>query len=260
MLRVAGCAAVLGGLGWMMVPGDFERTVDRPPAEVAAAIADLDIRDAPGSPGTDPSASGGSLPLFTVESAPDHVSYIVTAHGQVATRMTAWLEPVDGGTRTRVTTSVERGPAPDDYVSPAFRSKGVTLALFSTLLEDQLDQLVFKVGPWGPHCDAVMERFEARNIANGGLHQPSGLTDAVAGTAKAAMSISMLDKELKAAGCPANANANSDAPRDRDGFAAIRSDMGSGPSAPVYDDSGHDAAPPSPKAATTPATDLSKYR
>lgn len=255
MLRVAGGAAVLGGLGWLMVPAGYSRTVDRPPAEVAAAIADLDIREAPGSPGTDPMASGGTLPTFTVESAPDHISYVVMAHGQVAVRMTAWLKPLDGGRRTKVTTSVERGPAPDDYVSPAFRSTGITLGLFSTLLEDQLDDLVFKVGPWGPHCEAVMARFEARNMANTDQHSPSGLTAAFAGTAKAAMSISMLDKELKAAGCPPNANA--DAPRDKDGFTTVRSELSDAPSAPMVRDGG-DASTPTD--ATKPTMDLRKFR
>ena len=202
MLREVCGVAVIGGLGWLMVPTGYSRTVDRPPAEVAAAIADLDIREAPGSPGTDPLASGGTLPTFTVESAPDRVSYVVMAKGEVAVRMTAWLKPIDGGARTRVTTSYQRGPAPDDYVSPAFRSKGITLGLFSAMLEDELDNLVFNVGAWGPHCDAVMANFETRNLGNFEQHHPQNLKQGIAGTAKAVMSISMLDKELKAAGCP----------------------------------------------------------
>jgi len=261
MLRIAGCVALLGGLGWMIVPSGYERTVDRSPAEVAAAIADLDIRDAPGSPGTDPLASGGTLPTFTVEQAADHVSYVVMAGGKEAVRMTAWLEPIDGGRRTRVTTTVERGPAPDDYVSPAFRSTGITMGLFSAMLEDEIDDLVFKIGPWGPHCDAVFQRFETRNLANGAMNEPTGLTNAVAGTAKAVMSISALDKELKAAGCPPNANG--DAPRDEDGFIEVRDTMSAGraPPAPIHRDGGNSADSPSrPANATRPTTDLSKFR
>ncbi len=251
MLRMAGGAALLGGLGWMLVPASYHRTVDRPPHEVAAAIADLDIRDAPGSPGTDPMASGGELPTFVVETAPNEVSYIVMAHGEVAVRMIATLTPIDGGARTKVTASVERGPAPDDYVSPAFRSTGITLGLFAALLEDELDDLVFKIGPWGPHCDVVFQRFENRNLANGAMNQPTGLTDAVAGTAKGVMSISMLDKELKAAGCPPNANG--DAPRDEDGFIEVRDTLSAGnpPSVRVH----HDR-----ESATKPTTDLGNYR
>ena len=149
MLREFGVAAVIVALGaWAtgMLGGSYSRTVDRPPAQVAAALADLDIRDAPGAPGTDPAASGGQLPTFSVETAPDHVSYVVMAHGEVAMTMTAWLKPVDGGRRTRVTASVKRGPAPDDYVSPAFRSTGITMGLFAAQLEGEIDKLVFLPG------------------------------------------------------------------------------------------------------------------
>ena len=263
MLREIGGVSAIGLCGWLIVGGsaDYSRTVDRPPAEVAAAIADLDIRQAPGSPGTDPMASGGELPTFVVETTPTAVNYVVMAHGEVAVRMIARLTPIDGGRLTRVTASVERGPAPDDYVSPAFRSTGITLGLFAAMLEDEIDDLVFKIGPWGPHCDEVMARFETRNMANGGMHQPSGLTDAVAGTAKAVMSISMLDKELKAAGCPQNANA--DAPRDKDGFIEVKDTMSAGggrsaPSAPIYHEGG--GSNYSPKSATRPTTDLRKFR
>ena len=258
MLREIGGLSVIGLCGWLVVGGsaDYSRVVDRPPHEVAEAIADLDIRQAPGSPGTDPIASGGELPTFKVETAPDEVRYVVLAGGEVAVRMIAHLAPIDGGARTMVTASVERGPARDDIVSPAFRSPGLTLGLFATLLEDEIDKLVFHVGPWGPHCDAVMARFEARNMANEGMHQPTGLTDAVAGTAKAVMSISMLDKELKLAGCPQSANAN--APRDADGFTEVRDTMSAG-TAPVHRRN-EERPVPSPEAATKPTTDLGKYR
>ena len=248
MLRELCGVSVIGVLGWMMVGGvsGYSRVVDKSPTDVAAAIADLDIRHAPGSPGTDAMASGGELPTFSVESAPDHVTYIVMAHGQVATRMTAWLEPIDGGKRTRVTASVDRGSAPDDYVSPAFRSTGITMGLFTAMLEDQLDSLVFKIGPWGPHCDAVMARFE-----NGEMQPPpQTITQGIAQTARLTMSLGQLDKELKAAGCPPNANG--DAPRDRDGFTPVRSQLSDSPSPsePPFD----------PRIATKPATDLGRYR
>lgn len=254
MLRIACGVAVLGGLGWMMVPGGYSRTVDRPPAEVAAGLAHLDIRDAPGSPGTDSMASGGTLPSFALESAPDHVSYIVMANGEVATKMTAWLTPVDGGARTKVTATVERGSAPDDYVSPVFRSNGLTMGLFSTVLEDELDKLVFKIGPWDSHCDAIIDNFEARNIGNLDQRSPTSLTSAFAGTAKAAMSIAALDKELKAAGCPPNANG--DAPRDAQGFTTVSNQLGNAPSAPIL----AEGSPSSISEATRPTTDLSRYR
>ena len=90
MLRGSILIGLLLALGaWITgtLGGGYSRTVDKPPAEVAAALADLDIRNAPGAPGTDPMSSGGQVPDFRVESAPDHVSYIVMAHGEVAMTM-----------------------------------------------------------------------------------------------------------------------------------------------------------------------------
>ena len=250
MLRAVGGVSALGLLGYFAFgdAGAYSRTVDRPPAEVAAALADLDIRDAPGAPGTDARRSGGQLPTFTVATSAGQVEWVVNAHGQVATRMIAHLEPLDGGRRTRVTASVKRGPAPDDLVSPAFRSSGVTMGLFSMMLEEELDELVFKIGPWGPHCDAVMARFEQRNLANVDQHDPRSLGQAMAGTAKAAMSIAALDKELKAAGCPMNAGGDKPGP---DGFVPVRAMM---------KDNGPDIPAPAVRDATRPTTDLSDYR
>lgn len=112
---------MMGGFG-----GGYERKVERPPAEVMAAVSDLSITDQPGSPGTDPSRSGGVLPTFVLERGADSMTWKVMSGTQVATTMTAHFEPLDGGTRMRVTTSVKRGDAPDDFVSPAFQSNGVT--------------------------------------------------------------------------------------------------------------------------------------
>lgn len=198
---------IMAALGWWYFGSQgYSRVVDRPPADVANALLDLDIRDAPGAPGTDPTASGGVAPAFTVERGPDRVEYVVHAGSQVATRMIAHLQPVDGGKRTKVWAEVIRGPAPDDLVSPAFRSTGITLGLFAALLEDDLDKLVFKVGEWGPKCDEIMARFERRNEQNTRQHNPQTIGEGFAGGAQAAMSISAMDKDLKIAGCPQNAN------------------------------------------------------
>jgi hypothetical protein len=225
MLRTLFVLVALGLGAWATgaLGGGYSRTVDSPPSAVAAALADLDIRDQPGSPGTDPSASGGTLPTFTVETTPDTVTWLVMAGDKVATRMIAHLSPVDGGKRTKVTAEVVRGNAPDDHVSPAFRSTGITMGLFATALEDELDKLVFKVGAWGPHCDAIMQKFEQRNMANTDQHNPQNLGQAFAGTSKAVMSIAAMDKELKMAGCPQNANGASAGP---DGFVPVRSELG----------------------------------
>lgn len=206
MLRELGVLGALGAAG-LWAAGTFDasysRVVDRPPAAVATAIADLDIREAPGEPGTDPTRSGGVVPLFEVEQAADHVSYIVKANGQVAVKMTAWLKPVDDGARTKVTATVERGDAPDDYVSPAFRSEGVTMGLFSMMLEEEIDKLVFPPKAWTAECDQIIARFESGQTMNG---DPQSMTEAMGQTAKAAVALGKLDKELKAAGCPTDRN------------------------------------------------------
>ena len=53
MLRASAVTAVMVALGvWSsgVMGGGYSRTVDKPQAEVAAAIADLDIRHAPARP------------------------------------------------------------------------------------------------------------------------------------------------------------------------------------------------------------------
>ena len=119
----------------------YSRDVDRSPAQVMAALSDLDVRGQPGAPGTDAAASGGVAPLFRTERGPNQISFVVMSGNRVATRMTAMLEPLDGGARTRVTAAVERGDAPDDFVSPAFRSEGITLGLFTMAIEGELNEL-----------------------------------------------------------------------------------------------------------------------
>lgn len=218
VLFVAGLGAwVTGVLG-----GGYSRTVDRPPSAVAAALTDLDIREQPGSPGTDASASGGMLPTFTVQSTPDSVTWLVMAGDKVATRMIAHLTPVDGGQRTKVVAEVVRGNAPDDHVSPAFRSTGVTMGLFALALEDELDELVFKIAAWGPHCDAVMEKFHLSNVGNFAAREPQSLGQAFAQTSKTAMSLAAMDKELKIAGCPQNSNGVENGDR---GWATARDEL-----------------------------------
>lgn len=246
MLREGVVVCLIGVAGYWAstgLGGGYSRVVDRPPAQVAAALADLDIRDQPGVPGTDASASGGVLPTFTVERAADSVTWLVMSGDKVAVRMIAHLQPVDGGARTKVTAEVERGDAPDDYVSPAFRSKGVTMGLFSMALEDDLDELVFPAKEWGPRCDEIMARFEQRNAANFDQHNPQSLGQAFAGSSKAVMSIAAMDKELEAAGCPQKATSNA--------FVT--------PTAELRED---EAPPPvaRPQDATKPTTDLSRFR
>jgi hypothetical protein len=130
--------------GWYVTSGPgggFSQEVDKSPQQVLAAISDLDIRRQPGAPGTDAAASGGIPSEFRTERTAEGITFVVMSGNQVATRMIARLEPLDGGRRTRVTAQVVRGDAPDERIAPAFRSNGVTLGLFSAALRDELTGL-----------------------------------------------------------------------------------------------------------------------
>lgn len=197
-----GMSAIVGGALYFMSDSGYARTVDASPDKVRSGLYALDIRNAPGAPATDPSQSGGLPSSFAVTQEGNDMVWTVTNGSEVAVRMIAHLEPIDGGQRTKVTARIERGNAPDDHVAPLFRSTGTTMGLFSMVLEDTLDKVVFPVGEWTSACDAIMARFEERNAANIDQHSPRGMSQAFAGGAKAAMSIAAMDKELKAAGCP----------------------------------------------------------
>src|SRR4051812_31981710 len=99
----------------------YTRNVSATPAEVRSALQDLDIRDAPGSPASDPSRSSGVEPMFQLSETGNDMVWTITSGDKVAVRLIAHLEPTDGGQHTRVTAEVERGNAPDDLVAPAFR-------------------------------------------------------------------------------------------------------------------------------------------
>ena len=176
--------------------GSFDRTVAASPSDVRSALMDLDVRKAPGAPGTDITRSGGVQPLFQLTQEGNDMVWTVMSGKDVAVRMIAHLEPLEGGTKTRVTAEVQRGNAPDDSRSPAFRSEGITLGLFSVVLEDELDELVRpKTGITKAECQALFEKLMAANAPEGG-HQ-SGF----AGVARTAMTLSAVEQELKAKGC-----------------------------------------------------------
>lgn len=192
---VGGAVWLLGGFG-----GGYSRDVARPPAEVLAAIADLDLTGQPGSPGTDPDASGGIAPVFQMERSGDRIVWTVMSGDKVATRMTAFVQPLDGGSGSRVTASVERGDAPDDFVSPAFRSEGLTLGLFSIALEGELDGLVAPARLSREECQELEVRLLEANGA-GSDGEPASLGQAVGGTAKNILRLHAVEGELKRRGC-----------------------------------------------------------
>jgi hypothetical protein len=185
--------------GWYMAGGSgrgMSRDVDRPPAAVAAAISDLDIRQQPGTPGTDPAASGGVAAVFRHERTADGVVFTVYSRDKVATRMTAHLEPLDGGRRTRVWAEVERGDAPDELVSPAFRSTGITLGLFNAALGDELDDLVSPPRRSVAECQQMEQELL---LANAPADQ---------NPLRAIAAVHAVGEELRARGCDTRAHAN----------------------------------------------------
>ncbi len=198
---VLGGLYMSGGLG-----GGYEREVGRPPAEVMAALDDLDLAGQPGSPGTDASRSGGVLPTFVLERGTDTMTWKVMSGTLVATSMTARFEPLEGGTRTRVTTSVRRGNAPDDLVSPAFRSTSVTKGLFVVALEDELDALTLPAGGSPEKCRELLEQMQNESLEGlagdvaGPRVEKSGLGRYSEGT-RAIMKVNGMEMRLRAAGC-----------------------------------------------------------
>ena len=189
--------------------GGIDRTVAASPAEVRSALMDLDIRKAPGEPATDPSRSGGVEPLFQLTQEGNDMVWTVMSGKDVAVRMIAHLEPVEGGAKTRVTAEVQRGNAPDDFVAPAFRSKGITLGLFSVVLEDELDDLVRpKTGITKAECQELAEKLMAANAPEGGYQT------GFAGVARTAMTLSAVEQELKAKGCDTGFNDDFEEPTE----------------------------------------------
>jgi hypothetical protein len=212
---------VLGGL-WVsgVLGGGYERTVDRPPSQVIAALADLDIRNEPGAPGTDPSRAGGVTPMIRMEHDADSVTWTVMSGNQVATRMIAHLESIDGGRRTRVTAEVVRGDAPDDFVSPAFRSKGLTMGLFSMALEGELDELTSPPGD-PEHCRQLTEQITRENEAAHINQHPENLRQAAGSAAQVIIRINAMHDQLRRAGCLNLPNGNN--------FSQVSNRMGSAP-------------------------------
>jgi hypothetical protein len=203
--------------------GGYERIVDRPPAEVMAALGDLDIREQPGSPGTDPARAGGVAPLFVTEPGEGRISFLVMSGDKVAVRMTAILEPLDGGARTRVTAAVERGDAPDDFVSPAFRSKGLTTGLFALALETELNEMVAPPPMGAEACRALTERLLAESGGGAASGDPQNLRQAVGATGRTVIRLHAIEGELRRQGCDTSGG----------DFDAPQSMMGSPPPPPT---------------------------
>ncbi|HEU0099438.1 MAG TPA: hypothetical protein VFQ67_11770 [Allosphingosinicella sp.] len=138
-LKVFGAAApvMLGALylvGALDGPA-YSQDVDQPPERVAQALADIDLDLLPAGEG----AVYGSVPPVTMTRTANGLAWTVMSGDEVAMTMTASLTPLDGGRRTRVTGTVEKGRLSDpEKVSPAFRTPGAMEKLFSMALGAEL--------------------------------------------------------------------------------------------------------------------------
>jgi len=202
----------------------YPRTVEAPPGKVMAALADLDIREQPGSPGS--TAVGGTTPRFRLVRGDGRLDWVVMSGSQVATTMTATFEP-DGEGRTRISAWVERGDAPEAQTSPAFRSEGLTLALFSAALDTEIDEMT-AIG-WGPECDGIRDELLGPTaLASEGMAMEAAdtLPERMVAVGGAAAGIARIHRQLLERGC------NPDAPNPAagaDGFVPVHSTMGSAP-------------------------------
>jgi hypothetical protein len=193
-------AAMAGVWASGMLDHSYARTVARSSGEVTQALAQLDIAQAPGAPETDPARAGGDPPMFRMSRAGNELVWTVMSGDKVATRMIADVVAIDA-THARVVARIERGDAPDDFVSPAFRSHGITMALFGMALEDQLNRLTAPPENVAG-CAALMRRFR-----NGAFASPPDDRIGQAGpgvmgqVAKTALALNAIEGERRRLGC-----------------------------------------------------------
>jgi hypothetical protein len=196
-------ALALGACNW--IGNGYSHVVDRPQADVVAALEDLDISAQPGNPGSTADSAGGVKPDIRLEKAADHMTWWVMAGDKVATVMTATFEQIDGGKRTRVTTSVKRGDAPDDVVSPAFRSTGVMSGLFSLAVEGELNKLTDGPRASAEDCARMVEAWRVageNDMMNRPREDPKNLTQAIGEGARNTIKLQAMADKLRRAGCP----------------------------------------------------------
>jgi hypothetical protein len=157
------------------------------------------------------------MPLIRIDRGADRLTWVVMSGDRVATRMTAIVEPTDGGRHSHVTAQVERGDAPDDFVSPAFRSKGITMGQFGMAVEGELNKLVSPVDP--TRCREALARME-RNGIMAPQDRPANLTQAMGNAAKTIVALNAQEGELRRNGCDTSGTAKFETPVSAMGEAA----------------------------------------
>lgn len=204
---LAALAALLFAGGYfagVFGPQAYTRTVGRPPAQVMASLEDMDLTRQPGTPGSTAEAAGGVKPLFRLSRAADRMTWYVMSGDKVATAMTATFEPTDGGRGTLIRTFVERGDAPDDLVSPAFRSKAVTMGLFGMAIEGEVNKLTAPSAASPEDCQKLIDAATDASIAAGPPARPNGFAQGMAEGAKNIMRVNAMAADLRAHGCNTN--------------------------------------------------------
>jgi len=213
-----------GVAGSLYVSGAFDpypRTVEGDPQAVMASLADLDIREQPGAPGSTAASAGGVKPVFRMVRSANRIDWIVLSGSEIATTMTATFEPVGEG-RTRIAAWVERGDAPDERTSPAFRSEGLTFALFQSALNAEINEI--SAGGWRPECDAIRDELMLDLAPEAAAMEKAGsVTDGIVAVGGAAVRLAGVRRELVARGCNPNAPDPAAGP---DGFVRVRDTMG----------------------------------
>jgi hypothetical protein len=208
-VRALGGGAAIVGIGMYLHSAfgpSYSRNVGATPAEVRSALEDLDIRNAPGAPASDPTRSGGVAPTFQLTEQGNDMVWTIMSGDKVAVRLIAHLTPTDNGQHTKVTAEVERGDAPDDFVAPAFRSTSVTRSLFGMVLDQELDGMHVTQTADSEVCQKILHDFEASA-------PPPEQQTGFGGVARTALKLSALESQLKAAGCPVNPPSSFEEPR-----------------------------------------------
>lgn len=188
--------APLGGLALYfsgVFGGDYSRVVDRPPAVVAEALQNMDFDPAAGAP-------DNASRLMKFSRTSNELVWSVMSGGEIATEMIVDLEPLENGTKTRVTAHVERGAAADDKITPVFRSEGATLGLLAVSLENRLDRLTSpSISP--EKCQEIIDSMNRGAPEFSVQSNPRNLGDAIGMHAEQTVRLNALMSELKRNGC-----------------------------------------------------------
>ena len=250
MFRGMGMLAALlfagGYVAGAFGPRSYSRTVSRPPAQVMAELRTLDIPAQPGAPGSTAEAAGGTKPLFRLATAGDRMTWYVMSGDKVATAMTAQLEPVNGGTATRIRTSVERGDAPDDLVSPAFRSNELAMALFGTAIEGRVNRLTVSTVASQVGCDKLFERLTEDDLAADSAGRPASFAGAMGDGARTIVRLNAVEAEMRRNGCDRNADGR---------FRGVEERTAPAEPTPSYGDHGYRTFTPNGRAGNYTAAD-----